>query len=137
MKTIGIQIIGGEAILVVLKKQDDGTIIQTNECAKFSIGDHTNPEQVRQFREQINSAFDTIQPDSIGIVARNANGRGDMAPSPLSFKLEGIIQLYEDINVQLIWKQTTSAYFKKNTKTLTPKHKYQTDAFDAAYYQIK
>ncbi|MGB4773320.1 MAG: DUF3010 family protein [Chitinophagaceae bacterium] len=136
-KTIGLQIKGGEAILVVLKMQDDGTVIQTNECARFSIEDHTKPEQVRQFRNQINSAFDSIRPDSIAIVARNANGKGEMAPSPLSFKLEGIIQLYEDIPVTLVWKQTLSAFYKKKTKSIAPKHKYQQDAFDVAYYQIR
>lgn len=136
MKTIGIQIKSKEAILVVLEKDAAGGIIQTNESAKFRIDDPTKPNQVRQFRDQINAAFDSISASRIGIVARNANGKGDRAPSPVSFKLEGIIQLYDKIETELVWKQTTNAYFKKNTKTLTPKNKYQEDAFDLAVYLI-
>jgi len=136
MKAIGIQIKSTEAILVVLEKDASGNISQTNESAKFGIDDATNPIQVKQFRDQINAAFDSIGASRIGIVARNANGKGDRAPSPVSFKLEGIIQLYDNIEVELIWKQTTIAYFKKNTKTMIPKNKYQEDAFDVAFYLI-
>lgn len=137
MKTIGIQIKSTEAILVVLEKDTQGNIIQTNESAKYTIADPSKPYQVRQFRDQINSAFDSIGATRIGIVARNANGKGDWTPSPISFKLEGIIQLYEKIDIELVWKQTTIEYFKKNDKIGRSKHKYQEDAFDLAYYLIK
>jgi hypothetical protein len=137
MKVIGIQIKSKEAILVVLEKDTTGNITQTNECAKFKIDDPTKPNQVKQFRDQTNAAFDSIGASQIGIVARNANGKGDRAPSPISFKLEGIIQLYDKIEVELVWKQTTSAYFKKNAKLTTPKNKYQEDALDVALYLIK
>ncbi len=136
MKVIGIQIKSKEAILVVLEKDTAGNITQTNESAKFSIDDPANPNQVKQFRDQINASFDSIGASRIGIVARNANGKGERAPSPISFKLEGIIQLYDKIEIELVWKQTTNAYFKKNTKTSTSKNKYQEDAFDLAYYLI-
>jgi len=137
MKAIGIQIKSKEAVLVVLEKDAAGNISQTNDSAKFGINDPTKPNQVKQFRDQINAAFDSIGASRIGVVARNANGKGQRAPSPVSFKLEGIIQLYDKIEVELVWKQTTNAYFKKNKKTSTPKNKYQEDAFDIAFYLIK
>lgn len=137
MRVIGIQIKSKEAIFVVLEKDDAGNISQTNESAKFGIDDPTKPNQVKQFRDQINAAFDSIGAIRIGIVARNPNGKGDHAPSPVSFKLEGIIQLYDKIEIELVWKQTTIAYFKKNAKSAIPKNKYQEDAFDMAYYLIK
>lgn len=136
MKVIGIQIKSKEAILVVLEKNDSGNIVQTNESAKYGIDDPANPNQVKQFRDQINSAFDSIGATRIGVVARNPNGKGERAPSPISFKLEGIIQLYENIEVELVWKQTTNAYYKKHTKTISANNKYQADAFDLAYYLI-
>lgn len=136
MKTIGIQIKSKEAIFVVLQKDVLGKITQTNESAKFVIDDPTQPKQIRQFRDQINAAFDSIGASRIGIVARNANGKGDRAPSPISFKLEGIIQLYEKNDLEQVWKQTTSAYFKKNVKSLSAKNKYQDDAFNVAYFLI-
>lgn len=137
MKTIGIQIKSTEAIIVVLEKDATGNISQTKESVKYSIDDATKPTQVKQFRDQINSAFDSIGASRIGVVARNANGKGDRAPSPVSFKLEGIIQLYDKLEVELVWKQTTIAYFKKNPKSVVPKNKYQEDAFEIALYLIK
>jgi hypothetical protein len=136
MKTIGIQIKSNEAIIVVLEKDSVGNIIQTKESAKFEIGDPTKPNQVKQFRDQINTDFDSIGASRIGVVARNANGKGQRAPSPISFKLEGIIQLYDKLEVELVWPQTTIAYFKRNPKTTKAKNKYQEDAFDVAYFLI-
>lgn len=136
MRTIGIQIKSTEAILVVLEKDAAGNIFQLAESAKFDIGDSAIPHQVKHFRDLINSAFDSIGASRIGVVARNANGKGQRAPSPISFKLEGIIQLYERVEIELVWPQTTIAHFKKKPKTATAEKKYQDDAFDVAYYLI-
>jgi len=136
IKNFGKKIKSAEAIVVVLEKDTAGNIYQTNESARFAIDDPTKATQVKQFRDQINSAFDSINAERIALVARNANGKGDRAPSPVSFKLEGIIQLYDKQEIEIVWKQTTIAYYKKNPKTITAKNKYQDDAFDVAYYLI-
>ncbi len=136
MKAIGIQIKGAEAIVVVLDKDINGNIFQTNESSKFKIDDASINNQVKQFRDQINTTFDSVSAKRIGIVARNAKGKGDRAPSPISFKLEGIIQLYDKLDIEFVWPQTTTAYYKKNVVTIKPKHVYQSDAFDVAYYLI-
>jgi hypothetical protein len=116
------------------KKDAAGNISQTNESAKFVIDDPTKPNQVRQYRDQINAAFDSIGASRIGIVARNANGKGLRAPSPISFMLEGVIMLYDKIDIEHVWEKTTIAHFKKNVKTGSAKNKYQNDAYDIAYY---
>ncbi|NOX48894.1 MAG: DUF3010 family protein, partial [Chlorobi bacterium] len=85
MKAIGIQIKSKEAIVVVLEKDSAGNITQTNESAKYGIDDPANPSQVKQFRDQINAAFDSIGASRIGIVVRNPKGKGERAPSPISF----------------------------------------------------
>jgi hypothetical protein len=136
MKTIGIQIKSKEAILVVLEKDKLGKIVQTSESVKFDIEDPSKPNQIKQFRDQINSAFDSIRASRIGIVARNANGKGQRAPSPISFKLEGIIQIYDKLEIELIWPQTTIAFFKKHPKNVVARNKYQEGAFDVAFYLI-
>ena len=139
MKAIGIQIDADEAILVVLRKDANGTFIQTDECVKFNIADHTISAQVQQFRDQVNSTFDLITPTIIGIKMRNAKAkeRGNVRPpSPISFKLEGIIQLYSKCNIDFVWPQTITAFKKKNGNFPSSKHKYQQDAFDIAYYLL-
>lgn len=137
MKTIGIQIKSNEAILVVLEKDQEGNIKQLPESTKFKIDDPTNQDQVKQFKNQINTFFDSVKATRIGIVARNHNGKGKMTPSPTSFKLEGIIQLYENNSVEIIWKKTTDAFLNKNPKQLKAEKMYQVDAFDLAYYLIQ
>jgi hypothetical protein len=137
MKTLGIQIKSTEAILVVLKQDSSGTVVQTDESTKFEIVDIYDSKHVRRFRDQINVALDTIKPSKIGICKRNANGRGKMAPSPSSFKLEGIIQLYDKVDIEFVAPQTVQAFMKKNTCPINPKNKYQQDAFDLAYLLLK
>ncbi|HEY1039182.1 MAG TPA: DUF3010 family protein [Bacteroidia bacterium] len=134
MKTIGIQIQSNEATIVVLESNEHGNISQTNECIKLDMPDPNNISHVRQFRDQINSAFDNINPDRIGIIARNAKAKGFRAPSPTSFKLEGIIQLYSKKDVEIIWPQTLTAFYKKNDAAPNAKLVYQQDAFDLAHF---
>lgn len=139
MKAIGIQIDGDETIIVVLHKDVNGTITQTDECVRFNIADHSVSAQVQQFRDQVNSTFDLITPAIIGIKMRNAKAkeRGTVRPpSPISFKLEGIIQLYSKCNIDFVWPQTITACKKRNGDFPASKHKYQQDAFDIAYYLL-
>lgn len=137
MKTIGIQIKSNETIMVVLSKDKEGNITQSQDSTKFKLDDHTQPEQVKQFRDQINSFFDSVKADKIGILVRNPNAKGQMAPSPISFKLEGIMQLYDKNEIELIWKKTLNAFFERNAKTLEADKIYQAEAFEVAYYLIK
>lgn len=136
MKAIGIQIEGNEAILVVLIKDEHGIITQTNESVKLNLADHTDSVQVQQFRDQINCTFDSIKPAIVGIKARIAKAGGKLSPSPVSFKLEGIIQLYTKVSIDFVWSQTISAYKKKNDVFPPSKHKYQQDACDVAFYLL-
>jgi hypothetical protein len=136
MKAVGIEIKSSEAILVVLEKQSDGKIVQTNECIKFGIDDSESNSQVRQFFQQVNASLDNIKPTFIAIVARNGNAKGILKPSPFSFKLEGLFQLYDKKEVEFVWPQTISSYLKKNTRTISPSKKYQEDAFNLAYYML-
>ncbi len=135
MKTIGLQIEGNEIILVVLKKQGDGSIIQTDDCIRCKVDDHNDSIQIQQFNDQVNSTFDSIKATKIGIRARNGKAKGTRSPSPISFKLEGIIQLYKNTEIVFIWPQTITA-FKRKHQIPDSKHKYQQEAFDVAYYLL-
>jgi hypothetical protein len=136
MKVVGIEIKSTEAVLVVLEKDANGVITQSDESTKIGITDSVSNSQVRQFMQQAKASLDNINADEIAILARNGKARGTMAPSPFSFKLEGLFQLYEKKEVQFIWPQTLSASFKKNPCTISPAKKYQGDAFNLAYYLI-
>lgn len=136
MKTIGIQINSNEIVLVVLTLGKDGKIDFGNESAKFKIENSEDQKQIKQFRDQMNTIFDLVDPDRIAILARNAKAKGRMAPSPVSFKLEGIIQLYDNKDIELVWPQTIAAFYKKNQRVISPKNKYQEDATSLAYFLL-
>jgi len=136
MKVIGIEIKSTEAILVVLEKDTKGDIKQTTESTKFGINESENNIQVRQFMQQVKASLDNINADVIGLIARNGKAKGTMMPSPYSFKLEGIFQLYEKNEIRFIWPQTVSAFLKKNNCIVEVEKKYQTNAFNLAYYLL-
>lgn len=136
MKVIGIEIKSMEAILVVLEKDEGGIIRQSNESTKIGIIDSANNNQIRQFKQQVKASLDNINADRISILARNGNAKARMAPSPFSFKLEGIFQLYEKVDIEIIWPQTVLAFLKKTPCTLSPGLRYQENAFNLACYLL-
>lgn len=137
MKTIGIEIKSLEAILVVMEEDASGNIVQSDDSIKFSIQDSKSNDQVRQFWAQLNASFDSINPDRIGILARIASAQSKFSSSGYSFKLEGLFQLYEKMEVEIISPQTISAFLKRNPCPTAPNNKYQANALNLAYYLLK
>ncbi|TDE08178.1 DUF3010 family protein [Dyadobacter psychrotolerans] len=136
MKTIGIEIESNEAIIAVLEQDEGGNLSQvTKECVKLDIGDSMNSGHVKQFRDQIDATFNAISPDKISSLSRNISG--PFASSPLTFKIEGIIQLYQKVTVELVSSKTVKAFLKKKENEIAPKFKYQTNALNLAFYLIK
>jgi hypothetical protein len=141
MKAIGIEIEADELIIIVLERTSAGAVIQTNESTKIKVKDHTDNSQVRQFKEQVESLFQTINPQKIGVRARNAKAKANeklkvRPPSPVSFKLEGILQLFDECDVSFVWPQTITA-FKRKHSMLEAKYAYQQNAADIAYYLLE
>jgi len=135
MKVIGIDLDSSRAIIYALEKTSDGIDNLTNDFKTLAIGDDANNDQVRNFRTTIFSFFDNIEPDIIAIITRRSSGR--FAGSPISFKLEGLIQCYERIEVQFIDPLTINAFYKTKTFSLTVKHKYQEQAARLANYLLE
>ena len=135
--TIGIQLKGNEAIVVVLMEDTEGMLEISKSSIKLKIDNHLNSEEIKQFRSQVTSLFDNLKPNKIGVLARNPKGNGIHSPSPISFKLEGVIQLYEKVDIEFIWPQSLKPFIKKNAKPIFANHKYQEDALDIAYYLLK
>ncbi|MFY0673974.1 MAG: DUF3010 family protein [Bacteroidia bacterium] len=134
MKTVGITLESDAAILAVLELDDTGSYTLLNESTKVKLQDCHNNEQVRQFKDEIDANLDIIDPDRISILVRNPNGRGRMAPSPKSFKLEGLIQLNQSYNVGFVWPQTLNAFIGHTPCPLNADKKYRQKALELAFY---
>jgi len=135
MKVIGIDIDKSKAIFYVLEKKSDGEIVQLNEGMKsLSLVNDTDNAQVRAFKTGIHEFFDEIKPQRISMLSRQTKGRFKAAS--VSFKIEGLIQCYDKIEVEFVSPQTVKAFIKKNPLTFSLDFNYQEDPAQLAYYMI-
>ena len=134
MITCGIDLAANNAFFVILKKE--GGIISdvTGKFTKLSIKDDENCKEIRSFSETIKVHFDTIMPERIGIIKRNKMGK--FAGGAVSFKMEGLIQLYEKRNIALVSPHTLRSFQKKENCQIHPVYKYQKNAYLLALYLL-
>ena len=135
MKVIGIDIDKTKAIFYALEKDANGNIINLTGDFKYVIlSNDTDNSIVRAFQSTVHAVFDDINPDRIAILKRQTKGRFKSAP--LSFKIEGLIQCYEKLEIEFLPPVTISTYFKKNDFNLQLEHNYQERAAKLAYFLI-
>lgn len=136
MKTLGIDISGNTAVFCSIE-ENNGVIDITGKMTKLELKDDESSQEVHEFVDVIHSHFNEMQFDKIAILKRAKSLKAKFPVSPISFKLEGLIQTYKESEINFIAPQTISAYFKKNQKVFKPKYAYQNSAADLAYYLLK
>jgi len=135
MKAIGIDIDKTKAIFYVLEKDASGNITNLTGAFKYVIlSNDTDNSAVRAFQSAVHAIFDDIHPDRIAILKRQTKGRFKAAP--LSFKVEGLIQCYEKLEIEFFPLITISTHFKKNNFDLQLEHNYQERAAELAYFLL-
>ncbi|MDB4087989.1 DUF3010 family protein [Flavobacteriales bacterium] len=132
MKTIGIEISNKKVIFIALEQRNGSFVNITGKRKSMELEDDRNGEELKSFMNELHSYFDSINPDKIGIVTRMTKGK--FAASPISFKIEGLIQLYNKISIDFVTPQALTAYFKKNELPLPLDHKYQEKAMKMAVF---
>jgi hypothetical protein len=137
MKVLGIEIKGDEAIFCALDSSKDKLSDITGKLTKIELTNDEDSYEIHRFVEVIHSYFDSLNVDKIGIIKRSKSVKGKFISSPISFKLEGLIQTYKKKTIDFIAPQTLTAFFKKNSKDIEPKNKYQNSACDLAIYLTK
>jgi hypothetical protein len=147
MRVIGIEIKGREIRLVVLEQLNSIISDITGNYKPIKLEDDETSENVILFRNSLFAIFNNFNPNKIVIKWRNPkptkafqqeNNENNFSASPISFKLEGLIQTYEkpETEISLIKPQTVTAYLKKNPLVISAKFTYQTEALKVAFYQI-
>lgn len=131
MKTVGIEIKGSTVYFYALLKDPTYHEI-TGNFTKIELSETFNNLEVKEFQRTVFSFFDSLSPDRIAILKRNH--KGQQSASPLSFKLEGLIQCYSPLEVEFFHPLTMQSYYKKNEFPLTIKYKYQDKAAHLAFY---
>ena len=75
--------------------------------------------------------------EKIGIKKRSLKAKGKYASGPITFKMEGLIQLCKDADVLLISPNTISSKIKNNLPPDVNIFKYQTEAYQTAYTVLR
>jgi len=135
MIVIGIEIDKTKAIFHALELDASGNTLHLPGRFKYlTLNNDTDNSSVRAFQSAIHSYFDEINPNRIAILKRQTKGR--FKSSPLSFKIEGLIQCYEKVDVEFIQPMAVLNFFKKHDFELQLEFEYQEPAAKLASYVL-
>lgn len=135
MKVIGIEIEKKRAVCIALEKDSQGTIMNlTGKFRYLEIKEDQDNGEIKNFQSTIFSFFNSINPDAIAIITRQPKGR--FSSSTFSFKLEGLIQCYDRVDVEFVSPRTLTAYYKKNPLSVPFDNNYQENAVKLANYLL-
>lgn len=135
MRVIGIEIDKKRAVCFALEQDSQGTVINlTGEFRYLEIREDQDSREIKIFQSALHAFFNSINPDAIAIVTRQTKGR--FASSTFSFKIEGLIQVYDRVDVEFVSPRTLSAYYKNNTLSVPFDNNYQENAAKLANYLL-
>ncbi len=131
MKTCGIEIKGSEAIIAVASLDNQALAHVALATKKIALEDDDDAANVKAFASQV-KAF--VQANGIERIAiKKRSKKGEFAGGPTTFKIEGVFQLLDGVEVTLLSPQTISAQNKKHNVELPASlNKYQHEAYKAA-----
>ena len=120
-----------EAIVVILNgKRTSWTLIDCKP-RKLSLPNDEDAEQVRAFLAAMKALVKHHGIERIAIKKRGRKGK--FAGGPVSFKMEGLIQLIDTCEVILLAPQTIAAVIKKHPDAIPDElNQYQREAFYTA-----
>ena len=128
MTICGIEIKGSEAIFALVTPHLEHVAVATK---KLALDDDEEAASVKAFAANL-AAFVKAQ-GITRMVIKKRSKKGEFAGGPTTFKIEGILQLLDDCDVQLLSPQTLNAQFKKHAFELPATlNKYQHEAFKVA-----
>jgi hypothetical protein len=133
----GIELGGSTASIVVLDGlADDFSVVDTG-ISKLEINDSESAQDVISFFDSFHSFVRNHNVEKIGIKKRSTKAKGKYASGPITFKMEGLIQLCKDTEVVLISPNTISAKIRKDPLPKAKIFKYQAEAYETAYTLLR
>ncbi len=128
----GIEIAARRAIFVALGTEGGQVVDRTGRQRPLTIGDDEDPAEVLRFRQASQAILEGWRPDRVGILQRKKIGT--FASSGLTFKMEGLIQLYPHRPIAIVPAQALRAFAKEQQTAVTPRYAYQKNAYLLACY---
>ena len=131
MTLCGIEIKGSEAIIAVASLNNQTLTHVALATKKIALEVDDDAANVKAFAAQVKAFVQDNAIDRIAIKKRSK--KGEFAGGPTTFKIEGVFQLLEGVEVTLLSPQTINAQNKKHNFDLPATlNKYQHEAFKAA-----
>ena len=131
MITCGIELKGSEALLALASLDAGQPVHLPSAIKKIGIEDDEDAGQVREFLARVQAFVSEHGVTHVAIKKRSK--KGDFAGGPVTFKLEGLLQLLQGCEVLLVSPQTIAAQGKKHDFTpLAGLNKYQHEAWKSA-----
>ena len=131
MKTCGIDLAAHDAIIVILDGTRASWELIDCEPRKICLPDDEDAGQVRAFRDALSALVKDYGIQRIAIKKRAKKGK--FAGGPVSFKMEGVIQLIDTCEVVLLSPQKIAPVKKRNPDVVPDTlNQYQRDAFYTA-----
>lgn len=128
VRICGVELRSSEAVVVVADLNDGNISHVDLKTRKISLGDDEKTDSIKSFYK---SFCNFIRDNHIEVVAiKKRAKKGTRAGGAVSFKLESLIQLCEQAEVELLSPQLIAAANKRE-KFIVPKalHAYQEQAF--------
>lgn len=135
MIVCGIEVTSSEARLLILSGIRSHFEHIPASPRKLELSDNEDSVEVEAFRDAVHAFLREYGVERVAIKKRNT--KGDYAGSPVSFKLEGIIQLHRGCPVLLAAPQSIAAAIRRN-QPATPAglFQYQRSAFETAFWAL-
>lgn len=131
MNVCGIEIKGSEALLAVATLEAGLPVHQPLATKKIALEDDDEAANVKAFASQARQFV--ADHDITHLAIKKRSKKGEFAGGPTTFKIEGILQLLDTCEVQLLSPQTVSAHSKKHALELPGSlNKYQHEAYKCA-----
>ena len=131
MKICGIDLKASDTILAVIEVENNTNRYISLNLKKISIQNDENKSEIESFHETFKTFLRDNNIDKIIIKKRAKRGR--FAGGADTFKMEGIIQLNGQCDVDFTSTQAIASYKRSNTVTIpTDLLKYQEEAYLSA-----
>ncbi|MFZ2445324.1 MAG: DUF3010 family protein [Syntrophobacteraceae bacterium] len=128
----GTEIAGNSIVFALLDLTDSGWSILEYDIKKLVLENPSDQAEVKSFKDSVEHLMARIGVNAIVIKSRKDTGK--FSGSGTSFKIEGLVQLIEGIEVILLSPNTIASIIKKHPVSIPKElYKYQHEAFKAAY----
>ena len=131
MRVCGVDLSARDAIIVILDGTRGAWNVVRFDQRKISLMDDEDAHQVRNFRDAVNAFVNRHGIQRVAVKKRLKRGR--FAGGPVSFKMEGLIQLLETCEVVLFPPQVIARVAKEHVNRFPVElQEYQREAFYTA-----